>query len=1097
MSTTNGEPHEDRVIESTDNVCQGVPEEAHELDTRNISQTSVAQHHHTSDLIDASNGDEGGTGQLPEVQASSTSATDQNQEDTATEENLEDRLNQERSEIETETEHLTQRSPEFSDQEHQLDGNYGQDSADDNMHKSISQDISGKEDLEGSAAEIIPVRDSETPREKDSLVYTASPRTIFEDDDLTSTDKPLNLSWSFGMNNNIPVYNLHDEDRQVIVYVSAHVAVIHDFLLNQQRHLQGHCSCISCMCVSEDRRWIATADRGPESLIIVWDSFSGIPVHTIFDSHPEGGVIAMCMSQNSKHLATIGAGEVQRICIWEWTTGNGKPVCTAELNSQFGLQNYITFNPQDQTQLITNSETQVIFYTWNQDTLNYFAPPLNDKTFNKTVGSFSQSVFDFGAVRALTGTSEGKLVVWETTCPQSLKDKASVPAHKKKALKLMHLQKDGITVLTVHDSYFVTGDVRGQVKFYDQQLQLVNWYSHFNLSPVRSISFSTCHPASASDKTRYPQDCFIRGDQFAVSNFIVSTSDALVLHLFTDGTIVKKLLQEPSEAVHAIACHPCRTHIATGSYNGVLKVWDYKDRSHFISRIFGKGKRLHCLSYDPKGFLLGAGFTDGSVHILDAMTLEDELAEPFKYSRGSITHISFSHDSQYLATADEAFTVTLFKKVTQKSGTSWENFGRYRSHYKPILNILFGKHLDSDEPRLLSLGMDRMLVEYDLFKSSRDHLQVSSIELIDQSAVPLCFAWYPPVTKESFILVANDQYKMKLYNATTKMCRKTLLAPTFGSPIRKMEILASCNQDTSKGFLAYITDDKVGLQILPVDGNPHKSMALICHPDCVSSLACSYDGRYVFTAGGDDCTVQMWETNLQALEAVASLGGDDLTPFYGLLQGGRDGALFKELEDYFYYAQLRNQGIDSMETRQVSTHIPLKEVPFIMRALGFYPTEQEVENMLNEIKFSEYVETGKQVTSINLGDFIKLYINHRPAFGLFMKELQQAFLVLGSTNEKGEQALNRGDLLQLLQTRGEHMTEEEIAEYLSTLLGLDPEGGSSELGSYDPTGASDLLEQEIPEEITTYLFATDILGLPIHAAGGGAEYTASPDTASV
>ena len=35
------------------------------------------------------------------------------------------------------------------------------------------------------------------------------------------------------------------------------------------------------------------------------------------------------------------------------------------------------------------------------------------------------------------------------------------------------------------------------------------------------------------------------------------------------------------------------------------------------------------------------------------------------------------------------------------------------------------------------------------------------------------------------------------------------------------------------------------------------------------------------------------------------LGGEDLEPFYAMLEGGQSGELFSELEDFFYYAQIR------------------------------------------------------------------------------------------------------------------------------------------------------------------------------------------------
>lgn len=126
------------------------------------------------------------------------------------------------------------------------------------------------------------------------------------------------------------------------------------------------------------------------------------------------------------------------------------------------------------------------------------------------------------------------------------------------------------------------------------------------------------------------------------------------------------------------------------------------------------------------------------------------------------------------------------------------------------------------------------------------------------------------------------QYKFKLYNAATKMCRKTVLGPVFGSPPQRYRmrlvspqllllvpvhellllllllVLCIAPADVTDGsnsscafcahrmsllnleqkaraaaaldgvakepvfYMAYVSADKVGLQQLPFDGNPNR-----------------------------------------------------------------------------------------------------------------------------------------------------------------------------------------------------------------------------------------------------------------------------------
>jgi len=169
--------------------------------------------------------------------------------------------------------------------------------------------------------------------------------------------------------------------------------------------------------------------------------------------------------------------------------------------------------------------------------------------------------------------------------------------------------------------------------------------------------------------------------------------------------------------------------------------------------------------------------------------------------------------------------------------------------------------------RLFSIGKDRRLFEYDVYKSEgHTQLEVLRHFKVEQEALPSSCIWYPKKdSKEGLLLTANDEYKMKVWNPSAQSSRKTCLGPTYGGEIKQMKVLNVQGQDEK--YIVYSTKKKViGLIKMPLDGNPNKTMGLIAHPNEIADFCASSDGRYLFTCGGDDLSVKMWSIDIQPIE---------------------------------------------------------------------------------------------------------------------------------------------------------------------------------------------------------------------------------------
>ena len=178
---------------------------------------------------------------------------------------------------------------------------------------------------------------------------------------------------------------------------------------------------------------------------------------------------------------------------------------------------------------------------------------------------------------------------------------------------------------------------------------------------------------------------------------------------------------------------------------------------------------------------------------------------------------------------------------------------------------------------------------------------------------------------------------MKQFNGDSKQCRKTTLAPTFGGPpIRLIPI----QHEGRISHYAYSCESQViGIGTFPLLGDPTQVMGLNAHPGSISALSVSYDGKYIFSCGGNDLSAFMFELNLSNQGVDNAIENNEISDdgqtddnsaksyvskphdpslFLGLLEGGDGGEMHEDIVDYFHYCQLRTQGEDAMDIRSAA-----------------------------------------------------------------------------------------------------------------------------------------------------------------------------------
>ena len=167
------------------------------------------------------------------------------------------------------------------------------------------------------------------------------------------------------------------------------------------------------------------------------------------------------------------------------------------------------------------------------------------------------------------------------------------------------------------------------------------------------------------------------------------------------------------------------------------------------------------------------------------------------------------------------------------------------------------------------------------------------------------------------------------------------------------------------------------------------------------------------------------------------MGGEGIEPFINLIDGKRDGQTFQDMKDYFYYAMVKSKTEDTTKTRKLDGKVPIDQLGNLMRAMGHYPTNKEIDNMKTEVEFGSYTENCEKIDRFDLETFVKLFVNHRPVFGIGSKHIDDAFseLFKDSKNKEPLQQIPREVFLQEFASEGEPLMNQEMGALLEKLVG--------------------------------------------------------------
>jgi WD40 repeat protein len=335
-----------------------------------------------------------------------------------------------------------------------------------------------------------------------------------------------------------------------------------------------------------------------------------------------------------------------------------------------------------------------------------------------------------------------------------------------------------------------------------------------------------------------------------------------------------------SDTVNRLAFSPDGRQIASGCYDGSIRIWDART-GRVLHTLLEEGAITRSLTYSLDSQHLAVAHTDGVIHVWKVTTGEllATLAGPEK----RIWQLAFSPDGQTLASASQDGKVRLWEIGAPNQRNASRLFQTFAEHPTDVKGVAFSP----DGGRLLGACEDGTVQTWDVAtgqgtSSFQAQFQYGYAARFSPGARRLAWTCAGGVVKVWDTATGNMEHEL---NSNQHWCRSVAFSPDgwrialagFDGTLRLLD--GSTGRPTltiyaHPSLVADVEFSPDGWQLatasydhtirlwdatpLPDDPQAEQCVTLTAHTDIVNGVAFSPDGRWLASASRDR-TVKLWE----------------------------------------------------------------------------------------------------------------------------------------------------------------------------------------------------------------------------------------------